>query len=90
MRVALFTEGARPHPRRGTGDRCDRLVEGLPEHEFQRYPLTGPRTRDTAERLPPARRGRLGPAGRQRAQERFAVEPPAYAVAVLGRADSHR
>ncbi|MFE4977322.1 hypothetical protein ACFRAR_35090 [Kitasatospora sp. NPDC056651] len=217
MRVALLTEGARPHPQRGAGDWCDRPAEGLPEHEFAWYRPAGPQGRDAVERPSPARcgghrgapwgrppggrapgarrrrrhagayeqllralvlpgeragfgpgpyrlaalaredgtlpafpasgparrplvpardpgalagacppprdeerRGRLGPAGRPRAQERFAVEPvigafreihpelvprypaflggggavaaalPAYAVVVLGRADSHR
>ncbi|SOB82219.1 glycosyltransferase [Streptomyces sp. 1331.2] len=42
MRVALLTEGAPAHPQRGTGGWCDRLAAGLPEHEFERYPLTGP------------------------------------------------
>ncbi|MFF2117546.1 DUF3492 domain-containing protein [Kitasatospora sp. NPDC058184] len=57
MRVALLTEGARPHPRRGTGGWCDRLAEGLPEHGFERYLLTGPEQPGTAERLSPAWRG---------------------------------
>ncbi|MFJ7245482.1 DUF3492 domain-containing protein [Kitasatospora sp. NPDC098652] len=42
MRVALLTEGARPHPDRGAGAWCERLAEGLPEHEFELYLLTGP------------------------------------------------
>ncbi|GHF44328.1 transferase [Kitasatospora xanthocidica] len=42
MRVALLTEGARPHPPRGAGGWCDRLAEGLPEHDFELYLLTGP------------------------------------------------
>ncbi|MFJ9441170.1 DUF3492 domain-containing protein [Kitasatospora sp. NPDC101235] len=56
MRVALLTEGARPHPQRGTGGWCDRLAEGLPEHGFELYLLTGP---DGAgpERPSPAWRG---------------------------------
>ncbi|MET8542122.1 DUF3492 domain-containing protein, partial [Kitasatospora sp. NPDC004799] len=41
MRVALLTEGARPHPQRGAGSWCDRLAEGLPEHGFELYLLTG-------------------------------------------------
>ncbi|MEU3573711.1 DUF3492 domain-containing protein [Kitasatospora sp. NPDC036755] len=65
MRVALLTEGARPHPQRGTGDWCDRLAEGLPEHDFERYPLTGPDGPDSlvrAGRRPGAlrRRGYAG------------------------------
>ncbi|MFH8379560.1 DUF3492 domain-containing protein [Kitasatospora sp. NPDC018058] len=57
MRVALLTEGARPHPRRGAGAWCDRLAEGLPEHEFELYLLTGPEGFGAAERLSPAWRG---------------------------------
>ncbi|WP_146259274.1 DUF3492 domain-containing protein [Streptomyces tateyamensis] len=43
MRIALLTEGVHSVPQRfgavrGTGW-CDRLVEGLPEHEFERYLL---------------------------------------------------
>ncbi|MFF1791679.1 DUF3492 domain-containing protein [Kitasatospora sp. NPDC058243] len=41
MRIALLTEGARPHSRRGAGGWCDRLAAGLPEHEFGLYLLTG-------------------------------------------------
>ncbi|MFD9688885.1 DUF3492 domain-containing protein [Kitasatospora sp. NPDC059088] len=55
MRVALLTEGARPHPDRGAGAWCERLAEGLPEHEFERYLLTGPD--DPGARRPPARPG---------------------------------
>ncbi|MFE6050125.1 DUF3492 domain-containing protein [Kitasatospora sp. NPDC056446] len=57
MRVALLTEGARPHARRGAGGWCDRLAEGLPEHEFELYLLTGPAGRGAEERLSPAWRG---------------------------------
>ncbi|MER6298419.1 DUF3492 domain-containing protein [Kitasatospora sp. NPDC001539] len=57
MRVALLTEGARPHPRRGAGAWCDRLAEGLPEHEFELYLLTGPEGLGHAERLSPAWHG---------------------------------
>ncbi|MFI6152249.1 DUF3492 domain-containing protein [Kitasatospora sp. NPDC051170] len=57
MRVALLTEGARPHPRRGAGAWCDRLAEGLPEHEFELYLLTGPQGIEAVERLSPAWRG---------------------------------
>ncbi|MER7580518.1 DUF3492 domain-containing protein [Kitasatospora sp. NPDC097691] len=54
MRIALLTEGARPHPQRGTGGWCDRLAEGLPEHEFELYLLTGPDGPGAVERLSPA------------------------------------
>ncbi|MFH9353065.1 DUF3492 domain-containing protein [Kitasatospora sp. NPDC017646] len=54
MRVALLTEGARPHPERGAGAWCDRLAEGLPEHEFELYLLTG---QAAARRVSPAWRG---------------------------------
>ncbi|MFE6502881.1 DUF3492 domain-containing protein [Kitasatospora sp. NPDC057738] len=63
MRVALLTEGVRPHSRRGAGGWCERLAEGLPEHGFELYLLTGPRpgpvrrAPDTAERLPAVLRG---------------------------------
>ncbi|MET8626037.1 DUF3492 domain-containing protein [Kitasatospora sp. NPDC004669] len=57
MRVALLTEGARPHPQRGAGAWCDRLAEGLPEHEFELYLLAGPGGFGAAERLSPAWRG---------------------------------
>ncbi|WP_316526432.1 glycosyltransferase [Kitasatospora brasiliensis] len=57
MRVALLTEGARPHPQRGAGDWCDRLAAAMPEHEFERYRLTGSRPRPP-RRAPGARRGR--------------------------------
>ncbi|MFJ9454928.1 DUF3492 domain-containing protein [Kitasatospora sp. NPDC101447] len=54
MRIALLTEGARPHPQRGAGGWCDRLAEGLPEHEFELYLLTGPDGPGAVERLSPA------------------------------------
>ncbi|WBP87149.1 DUF3492 domain-containing protein [Kitasatospora cathayae] len=54
MRVALLTEGARPHPDRGAGAWCDRLAEGLPEHEFELYLLTGPEGLGAVARLSPA------------------------------------
>ncbi|MER5635781.1 DUF3492 domain-containing protein [Kitasatospora sp. NPDC002227] len=38
MRVALLTEGVHPYARR-SGGWCRRLVEGLPEHEFQLHLL---------------------------------------------------
>ncbi|WP_188303929.1 DUF3492 domain-containing protein, partial [Streptomyces sp. CBMA123] len=57
MRVALLTEGARPHPDRGAGPWCDRLAEGLPEHEFELYLLTGPDGPGGVARLPAARHG---------------------------------
>ncbi|MBV6700844.1 DUF3492 domain-containing protein [Kitasatospora aureofaciens] len=57
MRVALLTEGARPYPRRGDGGWCDRLAEGLPEHEFELYLLTGPTALGVGDRLSPAWRG---------------------------------
>ncbi|MFJ3789221.1 DUF3492 domain-containing protein [Kitasatospora sp. NPDC090091] len=41
MRVALLTEGARPHPQRGLGGWCARLVDGLREHDFELYVLAG-------------------------------------------------
>ncbi|WP_327680438.1 DUF3492 domain-containing protein [Kitasatospora sp. NBC_00458] len=41
MRVALLTEGVRPHARRGADGWCDRLVDGLREHDFQWYVLGG-------------------------------------------------
>ncbi|MFD0349086.1 DUF3492 domain-containing protein [Kitasatospora aburaviensis] len=41
MRVALLTEGARPHSQRGLGGWCARLVEGLREHDFELYVLAG-------------------------------------------------
>ncbi|MEV7597838.1 DUF3492 domain-containing protein [Kitasatospora sp. NPDC089797] len=57
MRVALLTEGARPHSERGAGAWCDRLADGLPEHEFELYLLTGPDGAGAAARLSPAWRG---------------------------------
>ncbi|MQS13897.1 DUF3492 domain-containing protein [Streptomyces kaniharaensis] len=58
MRVALLTESARPYPKRGAGGWCDRLVEGLPEHDFELYLLTGPAgPPGVADRLSPAWRG---------------------------------
>lgn len=57
MRIALLTEGAGPHSRRGAGGWCDRLAAGLPEHEFGLYLLTGQGGQGTAERLSPAWRG---------------------------------
>jgi glycosyltransferase involved in cell wall biosynthesis len=61
VRVALLTEGTRPHPRRGAGAWCDRLAEGLPEHRFELYLLTGPErpgpVPGVAERFSPAWRG---------------------------------
>ncbi|MFF1795812.1 DUF3492 domain-containing protein [Kitasatospora sp. NPDC058263] len=41
MRVALLTEGARPHPGHGVGGWCARLVEGLAEHDFELFVLAG-------------------------------------------------
>ncbi|MER7670539.1 glycosyltransferase [Kitasatospora sp. NPDC096128] len=57
MRVALLTEGARPHPDRGAGAWCERLAEGLPEHEFELYLLTGPDGLGAVSRLSPAWHG---------------------------------
>ncbi|HJD81496.1 DUF3492 domain-containing protein [Kitasatospora aureofaciens] len=57
MRVALLTEGARPHPERGAGAWCDRLAEGLPEHDFELYLLTGAAGLGSAARLSPAWQG---------------------------------
>ncbi|MDH6705163.1 glycosyltransferase involved in cell wall biosynthesis [Kitasatospora sp. MAA19] len=59
MRVALLTEGARPPSQRGAGGWCDRLAEGLPEHGFELYLVTG---RGGAERRSPAWRGVREPA----------------------------
>ncbi|MEV7025653.1 DUF3492 domain-containing protein, partial [Kitasatospora sp. NPDC093558] len=56
MRVALLTEGARPHPSRGTAW-CDRLAEGLPEHGFELYLLRGPDALGVGDRISPAWRG---------------------------------
>ncbi|MFI5645613.1 DUF3492 domain-containing protein [Kitasatospora sp. NPDC051705] len=50
MRVALLTEGARPHPQRAAGGWCDRLAEGLPEHGFELYLLAPPGGRAAAGR----------------------------------------
>ncbi|MFB7674607.1 DUF3492 domain-containing protein [Kitasatospora purpeofusca] len=41
MRVALLTEGVRPRSPRGAGGWCDRLVDGLREHDFAWYVLAG-------------------------------------------------
>ncbi|MFJ8625478.1 DUF3492 domain-containing protein [Kitasatospora sp. NPDC093550] len=57
MRVALLTEGAPPYPQRGAGGWCERLAEGLPEHEFELYLLTGPQGLGGVERLSPVWRG---------------------------------
>ncbi|MFJ4190053.1 glycosyltransferase [Kitasatospora sp. NPDC089509] len=57
MRVALLTEGARSHPERGAGAWCDRLAEGLPEHGFELYLLTGPDGLGAVARLSPAWHG---------------------------------
>ncbi|MEU8512211.1 DUF3492 domain-containing protein [Kitasatospora sp. NPDC048722] len=57
MRIALLTEGARPYPGRGTGPWCDRLAEGLPEHGFELYLLTGPDALGVGDRISPAWRG---------------------------------
>ncbi|MFJ9696661.1 DUF3492 domain-containing protein [Kitasatospora sp. NPDC101183] len=57
MRVALLTEGARPHPNRGAGRWCDRLAEGLPEHGFELYLLTGPQGPTAVDHLPSVWRG---------------------------------
>ncbi|MEU1290568.1 DUF3492 domain-containing protein [Kitasatospora sp. NPDC005856] len=70
MRVALLTEGARPHARRGAGGWCERLAEGLPEHGFELYLLTGPeagRAPGTAQRPSSVWRGthELAPWGRR-------------------------
>ncbi|WP_051969842.1 DUF3492 domain-containing protein [Kitasatospora azatica] len=43
MRIALLTEGTHSYPQRAAVGRepgwCDRLAEGLPEHEFERFVL---------------------------------------------------
>ncbi|MEU9044210.1 MULTISPECIES: DUF3492 domain-containing protein [unclassified Kitasatospora] len=57
MRVALLTEGARQNPQRGAGGWCDRLAEGLPEHELELYLLTGPEEPGALGRLSPVWRG---------------------------------
>ncbi|MBV2152128.1 DUF3492 domain-containing protein [Kitasatospora sp. SUK 42] len=89
MRVALLTEGARPHPRRGAGDWCDRLAEGLSEHEFELYLLTGSEGGPGAvDRLPTVWRGvrdlaLWGRCGRTAAAALGAAAGPAAAVALL-------
>ncbi|MER7753541.1 DUF3492 domain-containing protein [Kitasatospora sp. NPDC097643] len=68
MRVALLTEGARPDPRRDATAWCDRLAEGLPEHAFELYLLTGPGgSGGPGEPLPPVWHGvrELAPWGRR-------------------------
>ncbi|MDH6123272.1 DUF3492 domain-containing protein [Kitasatospora sp. GP82] len=41
MRVALLTEGTRPDAPRAGDSWCDRLMDGLAEHEFRLYLLAG-------------------------------------------------
>ncbi|MET8699912.1 DUF3492 domain-containing protein [Kitasatospora sp. NPDC004723] len=93
MRVALLTEGVRPHAPRGTGGWCDRLVDGLREHDFERYDVrTGvPRP---AGRTPGALRGRRHAAAYEQfvrallhPADRAAFGPRLYRLADLARAD---
>ncbi|MFF2351354.1 DUF3492 domain-containing protein [Kitasatospora sp. NPDC058115] len=92
MRVALLTEGVRPHAAGGTGDWCDRLVDGLREHDFERYVLTGEPA--PAGRVPGGpRRRRYAAAHEQFVRallipgERAAFGPALYRLADLARAD---
>ncbi|MFE2111040.1 DUF3492 domain-containing protein, partial [Kitasatospora sp. NPDC059463] len=92
MRVALLTEGVRPHAAGGTGDWCDRLVDGLREHDFERYVLTGEPA--PAGRVPGGpRRRRYAAAHEQFVRallipgERAAFGPGLYRLADLARAD---
>ncbi|MEV6976502.1 DUF3492 domain-containing protein [Kitasatospora sp. NPDC093806] len=74
MRVALLTEGVRPHARRGAGGWCDRLVDGLGEHEFTWYVLAG-----TA-----------GQAGAAPAPDPDGRRPASYELALWGRRPAGR
>ncbi|MFB6890606.1 glycosyltransferase [Kitasatospora sp. NPDC056327] len=74
MRVALLTEGVHPHARRGTGGWCDRLVDGLREHDFAWYVLDG-------------RTGRAGRSGGEGREGREAQEGAGPVVHGLARRD---
>jgi glycosyltransferase involved in cell wall biosynthesis len=55
MRIALLTEGGYPYARGEGSAWCDRLVRGLPAHEFEVYALGRSERREAAGplRLPP-------------------------------------
>ncbi|MFE7188582.1 DUF3492 domain-containing protein [Kitasatospora sp. NPDC057541] len=93
MRVALLTEGVRPHAPRGTGGWCDRLVDGLREHDFERYDVAVGVPRP-AGRTPGALRGRRCAAAYEQLvrallhpADRAAFGPGLYRLADLARAD---
>ncbi|MDY0812127.1 DUF3492 domain-containing protein [Kitasatospora purpeofusca] len=75
MRVALLTEGVRPRSPRGAGGWCDRLVDGLREHDFAWYVLAG-----TA--------GTAGGAGVDGAED--AARPAVHELALQGRRPAGR
>ncbi|WP_406092298.1 DUF3492 domain-containing protein [Kitasatospora purpeofusca] len=82
MRVALLTEGVRPRSPRGAGGWCDRLVDGLREHDFAWYVLAGT---DGPSRADGAADGAAGRAG---AEER--ARPAIHEFALRGRRPAGR
>jgi glycosyltransferase involved in cell wall biosynthesis len=64
VRIALLTEGGYPYARGESVEWCDRLLRGLPAHEFDVYALSrGPRQERAGRRVPPphVRRVRTAP-----------------------------
>lgn len=80
MRIALLTEGGYPYARGEGGAWCDRLVRGLPQHDFDVYALSRSPCTEAAGRVgtPPNVRGFR--------QERLWGPPPQDEVPYGGRA----
>ncbi|MEV0193322.1 DUF3492 domain-containing protein [Kitasatospora purpeofusca] len=90
MRVALLTEGVRPRSPRGAGGWCDRLVDGLREHDFAWYVLAGTAgTAGTAATAATDGAGGVSRAGTG-ADAEDAARPAVHELALWGRRPAGR
>ncbi|WP_407571904.1 GT4 family glycosyltransferase PelF [Deinococcus altitudinis] len=53
LQIALLCEGTYPHMQGGVSIWCDQLIQGLPEHQFHVYAISGQRLRLHELQLPP-------------------------------------
>ncbi|MFF2013042.1 DUF3492 domain-containing protein [Streptomyces sp. NPDC058195] len=72
MRIGLLTDGGYPYAAGESGLWCDRLVRGLPQHEFDLFALVRSVEREARDRPPlPAHAGRVRTAHLWTADERL-------------------
>nr|WP_279617329.1 DUF3492 domain-containing protein [Streptomyces bungoensis] len=75
MRIGLVTESGYPYVSGDAGLWCDRLVRGLPQHEFDLYALGGGRPQEDGGRVPlPEQVGRVRTAPLWTAPQRAAED----------------